>query len=181
MRKTLGMNRHQKAAHKAGEKRLGPDEIPELLEMSRSEDPEARLVAAQYLCPCHVRRRIETVWEALYRLLEDPDVRVRRAAWHTLEDGGRPQDPVMDDILKRILESEKDPQVRRFAEEFAGPRAQQERLTATLAARPLPKRRGRCDFCGASDVFVDRDLETMIPADGFPRAAWICEQCKKSE
>src|SRR5207248_2721971 len=84
MRKTSGMNRHQKAAHRAGEQRVGREEIEELLERSHSADPEERLTAARYLCPCHVRRRLQPVWDALYRLLEDADVRVRRAAWHTL-------------------------------------------------------------------------------------------------
>ena len=40
------------------------------MELSRSDDSEDRLTAAKYLCPCHVRRRIEAVWQALYRLHE---------------------------------------------------------------------------------------------------------------
>src|SRR5690349_4222220 len=122
MRKTLGLNRHQKAAHRVGEPRVGRDQTEELLEQSQSDEPEERLVAAQFLCPCHVRRRIEPVWEALYRLLEDPDVRVRRAAWHTLEDGGRPDDAALDQILDRTLQQETDPQVLRFARQVASPR-----------------------------------------------------------
>ena len=180
MRKTLGMNKHQKAVYRPGERRAGREQIQELLEQSHSEDPAERLVAAQYLCPCHVRRRIDAVWEALYRLLEDPDVRVRRAAWHTLEDGGRPDDPALDAILERILKEETDPQVRRFAEHVAGPRREQERLTMKILGRPQPKQRGRCDFCGERDVPVERDLETMIPTNDLPRPALICERCAKS-
>src|SRR5439155_18687960 len=115
MRKTLGMNKHQKAAHRIKEQRIGHEQIAELLEQSSSDDPEERLLAAQYLCPCHVRRRIESVWEALYRLLEDEDLRVRRAAWHTLEDGGRSDDPTLDAILERVMKTDSDPQVQRFA------------------------------------------------------------------
>lgn len=177
MRKTLGMNKHQKKAHKVGEQRLGRDEIPALLERSRSPEPEERLVAAQYLCPCHLRRRVEAAWEALYRMLEDPDVRVRRAAWHTLEDGGRPEDPLLDAILDRVLRNETDPQVRAFARKVAGPRQDKELLLAKLAARPAPRQRGRCDFCGEPDVFVDRDLDTMIPTADLPRPALVCERC----
>src|SRR5216683_7458679 len=114
MRKTLGMNKHQKAVYRVGEPRVGRDEIQDLLRQSGSSDPEERWVAAQFLCPCHVRRRIEAVWEALYRLLEDPDVRVRRAAWHTLEDGGRPDDPALDEILERVLRNDTDRQVLGF-------------------------------------------------------------------
>src|SRR5438552_9707782 len=132
MRKTLGMNQHQKAVYRVGERRVGRDEIQELLAQSRSADREERLAAAQFLCPCHVRRRIEAVWEALFRLLEDPDVRVRRAAWHTLEDGGRPDDSALDVILDRTLENETDAQVLRFAHHFTGPRREQERAAARV-------------------------------------------------
>jgi hypothetical protein len=177
MRKTLGMNKHQKAAHRVGERRVGREEIAELLERSQSEDPEERLVAAQFLCPCHVRRRIPAVWEALYRLLEDPSVEVRRAAWHTLEDGGRPDDPALDAILERTLKTESDNTVLGFARHVAGPRADRDLLVARMAARPQPKQRGRCDFCGESNVPVERDLSTMIPTADLPRAALICERC----
>lgn len=179
MRKTLGMNKHQKEAHRVREKQVGREEIQELLEQSHSEDPEERLAAAEYLCPCHVRRRIEAVWEALYRLLEDEDVRVRRAAWHTLEDGGRPDDPTLDTILERTLRQESDPQVRRFAAKIAGPRRDKELVLARLAGRPQPRQRGRCDFCGESNVFVEKDLETMIPTGDLPRPALICDRCKR--
>ena len=180
MRKTLGLNKHQKAAHRVGEPRVGREQIDELLEQSRSQDPEERLVAAQFLCPCHVRRRVEPVWAALYRLLEDPDVRVRRAAWHTLEDGGRPDDPALDEILDRTLRHNTDPQVLRFAQHVAGPRRDRELVTARLAGRPAIKQRGRCDFCGENNVEVERDLATMIPTNHLPRAAWICDHCAKT-
>jgi HEAT repeats len=180
MRKTLGMNKHQKAVYRVGEQRVGRDEIPKLLEMSQSADPDERATAAQFLCPCHVRRRIEAVWEALYRLLEDPDVRVRRAAWHTLEDGGRPDDPALDAILERVLRDDTDPRVLDFARKLAGPRREKEKLIANLAARPQPKQRGRCDFCGEDNIPVERDLETMIPTGDLPRPALICERCQRA-
>jgi hypothetical protein len=177
MRKTLGMNRHQKAVYREGEPRVGREQIQELLRQSESGDPEQRLVAAQYLCPCHVRRRIEAVWEALFRLLEDPDVRVRRAAWHTLEDGGRPDDPALDAILDRALQNETDPQVLRFARHLAGSRQEKERVATRAMGRAAPRQRGRCDFCGETNVEVQRDLSTMIPTSDLPRAAWICARC----
>jgi len=173
------MNKHQKEVYRVREPRVGRDEIQDLLRQSASNDPEERLVAAQFLCPCHVRRRIEAVWEALYRLLEDPDVRVRRAAWHTLEDGGRPDDPALDEILDRTLINETDPQVLRFARLIAGPRRDRELVVRALG-RPAPQQRGRCDFCGEANVPVERDLKTMIPTDDLPRAAWICQRCAKS-
>jgi HEAT repeat protein len=180
MAKKPGMNPHQKRAHQVGERRVSAAEVAALVEKSRSEDAEERLLAAQFLCPCHVRRRLEPAWEALYRLLEDPDPRVRRFAWHTLDDGGRPEDPRLDAILQRAQRQEEDPQVLRSVRRFAAPRSRQERLTDVLAARPPARTRGRCDFCGENDVLVDRDLETMIPTGGMPRAAWICAGCARS-
>jgi hypothetical protein len=177
--KTPGMNKHQKAAHRPGEPRVSREDIAVLLELSRSEDPEERLVAATYLCPCHVRHRDEEVWEALYRMMEDPDVRVRRRAWHTLEDGGCPSDPAFEPILKRTLAQEQDRTVLGFARMFARPYEEKERIALRTAARPERKQRGKCDFCGETDVFVRRDLDTMIPTDGMPRAAWICDACAK--
>lgn len=176
-RKTKGMNRRQKVAHKKGEQRVGRDEILELLKMSCSEDPQERVVAAELLCPCHVRRRIEPVWEALYRMLEDPDVKVRRAAWHTLEDGGRPDDPALDVIMERVLRNEKDPGVRNLVEHVAGPRRERDLAMARVATIPRKKTRGRCDFCGESDIFVEWDIQTTIPSAEGGRLAMICETC----
>ena len=182
MAKVLGRNKHQKAAHRVGERRVGRDEIPELLELARSSDPEERLVAAGFLCPCHVRRRIEEVWEALYRLLEDPDVRVRRAAWHTLEDGGTPEDPALDAILARVRRTETDRQVLNLLRQVVGPRADREmHHLKALGEQHKSRQRGKCDFCARENVFVERDLQTILPAGGLmTRAALICEACAKS-
>ena len=177
VRKTFGMNSHQKRAHRVGERRVGRTEIEQLLEMSRSESVEDRLIAAENLCPCHVRKKIPEVWDALYRMMEDPVLRVRRAAWHTLEDGGAPNDPAMEPILERILRSETDPAVRSFARRAALARRQ------TVAAAPVKwkgMRRGQCDFCGASDRAVDYDLQTTIPSTSGPRSALICQACSHS-
>jgi hypothetical protein len=177
MEKMRCKNKFQKAAHRVGEVRVDRHEIAELLELSRSENSKDREVAAELLCPCHVRKRIEEVWEALYRMLEDPDARVRRAAWHTLEDGGRPDDPKLDEILDRVLKNDTDRQVRNFAQSVAGPRKDKELAYIKAAGHVQKKQRGKCDFCGKTNVFVDRDLDTMIPSGGDTRAAWVCEEC----
>ena len=180
MRKVLGMNRHQKRAHRVGELRLGPDELAEMLQLARSQDADDRAIAATFLCPCHVRRRVEAVWAALYRLLEDPDARVRRLAWHTLDDGGRPDDPKLDAIIERTLKNDPDEKIRRYAGKFAASRQKRERMAEQLAARPAPRTRGRCDFCGESSVPVGRDLATMIPSGATSRPALICDRCAKA-
>ena len=110
VRRRQSVNKYQKAARKRGEQRVGGDQIEQLLEMSRSDDPGDRLVAAEYLCPCRVRRRIDSVWQALFRMLEDADARVRRAAWHTLDDGGCPNDPALDEIFLARASSRTAPQ-----------------------------------------------------------------------
>ena len=179
-RKKLGLNKHQKAAYRRGERRVRGKEIEQLLEMSRSDDPAERAVAAQYLCPCHVRRRIDAVWEALYRMMEDPDVTVRRAAWHTVEDGGSPDHPALDKILERVLRTETDTQVRRFVEMLARPRKQKEDIAIKLAAQSAFAQRGKCDFCGESDVYVKTDFEIEIPLGSEARLALICERCDTS-
>ena len=48
----MGLNKHQKAAQRPGERRVGHEDIERLLDMSRSSDPEERALAANYLCPC---------------------------------------------------------------------------------------------------------------------------------
>jgi hypothetical protein len=178
MSKQKGLNKYQKAAFRPGEKRTRSDQIEALLELSCSINPEERQVAAQNLCPCHVRRRIDDVWQALYRMMEDPDVRVRRAAWHTLEDGGRPNDPAFEPILARALATETDPQVRRFIAMFAAAKTAQEQIALARAVAPKFPLRGRCDFCGNDPVPVRRDFETEIDAlHQMRRHAYICAQC----
>jgi len=175
--KRKGMNPHQKAVCREGERRAGRDQIAELLEKSRSEDADQRCEAAESLCPCHVRRRIPEVWSALYRMLEDADVRVRRAAWHTLEDGGRPDDPVLDAIITRTLERETDRTVRRFAERFAAAHRERETHVERAAVQYRPER-GKCDFCGREGVPVERDASVEIPAGDHYRPAWACAECR---
>jgi hypothetical protein len=179
MSKLKNLNKYQKAAKRPGEERVSCDDVAELLRLSESSKAEDRRFAAGLLCPCHVRRRIDAVWAALYRMLEDPDVQVRLAAWHTLEDGGRPDDPALDEIITRALQSEKNAQVLGFVKRVAGPRQDKELAMMRRSTAPVRKQRGKCDFCGQTNVPIDRDLETMIPDGREQRAAWVCETCAK--
>ena len=178
--------RSRKEAWRRGEHRAGREEIEELLALSRSGDPEERFVAADNLCPCHVRTRIEEVQEALYRLMEDPDASVRKAAWHTLEDGGYPKgDARMDAILKRAVESETDKGVRSFIEQFAGPLREREQFLEKVqdlaGIRPRYGERGKCDFCGDSDRPVRRDFDNPLSFGGEARSALLCEACDRPQ
>lgn len=184
MPKVLGRNKHQKAAHKPGEPQVSRETISELLTMACSADPEERLFAAELLCPCHIKGRIAEVWDALYRMMEDDDWRVRRAAWHTLEDGGLPKDEAAFARLETLYNRERDSKVRKFAHSILGKeleaRKAREKALLYLQARPAVRKRGKCDFCGATEVFVDYQLDTLIPTNGLPRAALICDRCTET-
>lgn len=184
MRKTLGMNKHQKAAHKPGEVKVSREEVAELLQMACSSEAEDRLHAAKYLCPCHVQARIPAVWEALFRMMADEDQRVRHQAWHALEDGGLPSAPEAMARLEQLYNAETDEKVRKFAWMIIGKammeRDERELVRQNLSIKPTPKQRGKCDFCGESNVPVTRDLNTRIPTNSLPRAAWICNRCMQN-
>ena len=177
MAKTKSINKHQKRAFRQGEMRVSGETIWELVELSKSDDAADRLEAAENLCPCHVRRRVDEVWDALYRMMEDPAVEVRRAAYHTLEDGGKPDDPKLEAIFDRALESETDDRVLRFVKEFTQGSEQREHveMKATMISRYADL--GKCDFCGESSVPVRTDYDTEIPAGGSSRSGLVCESC----
>ncbi len=171
-RKTL--NRHQKAAFRPGEQRVRGDEIERLIQLAASHDADDWLEAAENLCPCHVRRRVEDAWQALYRMMEDSDVRVRRAAWHTLEDGGCPTDPALEPLFDRAVANESDVQVRRFVEMFAVPSQLERARREMVRATHFPyQQRGKCDFCAAGDVPVRVEYQTELAG----RFALICRVC----
>ena len=174
------LNKHQCAAFRPGEVRVGSEEIEELLALSQSQNPEDRFTAASYLCPCHVRRRIDEVWQALYRMLEDDDIKVRRAAWHTLEDGGKPDDPALDAIIDRTLDRESDRQVLHFTQLFAKGRKQRRDVEFAAAAVPEYSERGKCDFCGSTNTGVKKDFKTELSSDEGRCFALVCASCDDS-
>lgn len=173
------LNKYQKAAFRPGEHRVRQDEIAYYLSLAYSEEPLERLEAAQNLCPCHVRTSHEDVQQAIYTLMEDADVRVRRAAWHTLEDGGCPVDPQLDIIFEKAVRHEKDKQVRRFVEMFALPRVQEKEQKARLIEERSPfATRGKCDSCGEANQRVKPEYATEINVGrSSQRFARICENC----
>jgi hypothetical protein len=171
-------NRHQKAAHRPGELRVSRAQVAELVALSTSEDADERLTAAKYLCPCHVRGRHDEAWQALLRLMQDAEPKVRAQAWHALEDGGVPPGDEVLDRLQAIQAGEADRSVRAMIEHAFGPvLAHKERRELAAMRRRASRERGKCDFCGARNVFVERDYDTMIPTSGLSRPALICEAC----
>lgn len=179
------LNKYQKAAFRKGDHRSRRDDVARYLELAQSTSPLERLEAAENLCPCHVRTHIDEVWQALYRMMEDPDTKVRRAAWHTLEDGGVPDDdPTLDAIFDRAianLSDEPDKATRNFITEFALPRVQ-EREQVELQRQALSGNKynlqGKCDFCSEANTQVRTDFETeLMLSGGDMRFGSICAKC----
>jgi hypothetical protein len=110
-------------------------------------------------------------------MMEDPAVEVRRAAYHTLEDGGKPDDPKLEAIFDRALESETDDRVLRFVKEFTQGSEQREHVEMKAAMISRYADLGKCDFCGESSVPVRTDYDTEIPAGGSSRSGLVCESC----
>jgi hypothetical protein len=178
MTKAALRNKYQKAAFKPGEMRVSREQVRELLVLSRSDDADERLTAANYLCPCHVRGRGREEWEAVQRLMQDEDARVRFAAWHTLEDGGVPAEPEVLDRLAELYDQEADAKVRRIAHTAIGPAlAERDRRAKAAMLRPAPALRGTCDLCGEKNALVTRDFDITIPGGGTTRAALVCKRC----
>lgn len=184
MPRKKGLNKHQKAAFKPGEHRLRKYEIDYYLALSASDAVEERLEAAENLCPCHVRKPIAEVNDAVQRMMEDEDLRVRRAAWHTLEDGGVPNEPWVFEVYERaVARGEEDKFIRWVMAECVAPlvkeREQVEFARASLSMNQSAfAQRGKCDFCGRTDVPVKRDYETTLDTVGSQqRLAHVCEQC----
>lgn len=178
MAKKLPKNKYQKRHHRRGENRLRGDKIDLYLSMTYSDDPEDRIAAMDNLCPCHVRRRIDAVWEALYRGLQDPNLQVRRAAWHTLDDGGRPNDPQLQPVLEKIAKQETDPKLRQRAIDLIQEARQMLEKHRELVGQQADYFRGKCDWCGATETKVTYDYETEFESTGGDkRFALICADC----
>ena len=175
--KNVGVNKFQKKANKIGERRLRREEVPYYLELAASDDPKDRHKAAANLCPCHVRHPVPEIQEALFRLMEDGDAEVRARAWHTLEDGGVPDDPRMEAILERARQHETDKRVLGFMRDVAKENLEhKERTMMKIATRSEYDQMGKCDFCGIKGK-VKTDFDTEIPVGGQIRFALICKAC----
>ena len=178
MAKKRAKNKYQKRHHRRGEDRLRGDKIDLYLSMAYSDLPADREAAVENLCPCHVRRRIDAVWEALYRGLQDPNIRVRRAAWHTLDDGGRPNDPQLQPILEKIAKKETDPKLRQRALDLIQSARRLADEHRELVAQKADYFRGKCDWCGDTNVQVTYDYETEFDGTGGQkRFALMCSDC----
>lgn len=87
----------------------------ELIESSKSCDPNVRKNALKEMCPCNVKMDIDELWERIYEMKDDPDPRVRYQVIHSLCDGGpRSREEEIIEIL-RTFWNDKDKKVRKAA------------------------------------------------------------------
>ena len=63
----------QRRQFRRGESRLRGDEVKHYLTLADSDDPQDRIEAMENLCPCHIPKRIDVVWEALNHGLQDSE------------------------------------------------------------------------------------------------------------
>jgi hypothetical protein len=91
-------------------------QVDELLELSRSRDPDVRRIAVKNLCPCHVQRNVPAVWQRLIEMFDDRNVGVRLDVLHDLTDGSPAELVVaVREIIDRLV-YDPDPTVHRYAE-----------------------------------------------------------------
>ncbi len=176
-KKLSGMNKYQKRSHRRREDRLRGNEVEYYLALAYSENPDERVRAMENLCPCHVRKRINKVWVALYKGMVDPDLRVRRAAWHTLEDGGNPNDPRLQPLLEKIVKEETDKKLRKLALDLIASTRKLEDQKASLLEQRAHYFFAKCDWCGEKNIPVTHDYETELDVNGTKRFALTCENC----
>ena len=92
-----------------------------------------------------MRERIGEAWQALYRMLDDDNVKVRRVAWHTLEDGSKFDDPGLDEIIERNLKCNDGKWVLGFARQLAQGWEQHKEIEFAVSAISDWAERGKCD------------------------------------
>merc|ERR1712230_68642 len=73
----LEMESHQEQKKNLIKLAQTTEDIDEIIEITRHEDAEVRLKAAQQLCPCRVKNDHEEFWDRLFEMIDDPEAKVR--------------------------------------------------------------------------------------------------------
>ncbi|HIB91875.1 TPA: hypothetical protein EYO57_32600 [Candidatus Poribacteria bacterium] len=171
-------NGFQRRQFRRGERRLRSDEVKHYLALADSEDPQDQIEAMENLCPCHVRKQIDVVWEALYRGLQDRALKVRQAAWHTLEDGGRPNDSKLYLIMVELTNTETNPKLKQQATKLVQAVQIVEDKKQDLSGQRHHYFTGKCDWCGDSIAKVCQLYDSELEIEGTVRLAQVCDGCQ---
>jgi hypothetical protein len=90
-------------------------DIGSFLEKTHDGDPRVRREAMTHLCPCHVKRHHEQVWDRMVAMAGDTDPKVRSWVLHVLTDGSpRSRQAEIVQVLTG-MHDDPDPKVRRKA------------------------------------------------------------------
>jgi len=85
------------------------------LDQTYDRDPRVRRSAVTHLCPCHVKRNHEPVWDRMVAMATDADPKVRNWVLHVLTDGSpRSRQQEVVQVLEQ-LHDDPDPKLRRKA------------------------------------------------------------------
>ena len=111
--------------------RLAPEDLPEVLELTRSPDAGERQLAVRNLCTCHLQADNPAVGDVLVPMLSDPDARVRREVVHALTDSTpAPRVPIVVSALETLW-NDADPGVRKRVRRTLGHYRRTGKLTDT--------------------------------------------------
>ena len=99
---------------------LDAEAIDELLELTRADDAEYRLVALMNLCPCNVRSNVPAAWDRIIEMRHDPDPRVRSLVAHNLTDGSPREREWEVRAALDDMRNDRDRKVRRRVNEYLG-------------------------------------------------------------
>ena len=97
--------------------------------------------------------------------------RVRQAAWHTLEDGGRPNDSKLYLIMVELANTETNPKLKQRATELVQAVQIMEDKKQDLSGRRHHYFMGKCDWCGDSIAKVCQLYDSELEIEGTVRLA----------
>lgn len=63
------------------------EQLDELLPLLADDDATTRAETVRALCPCHVKSHDDRIWNRIFEMVGDEDVKVRRSVFHALGDG----------------------------------------------------------------------------------------------